>query len=464
VRARFLLFGLLACTPLPLAGDAGDAAPIDDDSTQPDALGDDGGDADVDVDTVPTTPWAHVVVAQGDMSDVVVDPLTRHVIGAASSFANSTQTFILAAYDATGVPLWNKSAQPGTATDVAVDAAGNVYVIGSTQGFDLGGGPLGAGAFCAKFDPSGVFQWQYGPLSATNLERVRVAPNGTVVLTGELAGSESYGGGTVTSTGSTDAVAVALDSSGQYVAAQHWGTAGAEMFVLALAVDSTSAVYLAGTFQNSIDFGGGAMTAAPGYDGFIAKLSTAFAYEAQTHFQSTASYPTALAVDADDDLLLGTDSYNAMSLGGASVPAPSASNGGIVLAKLDSSLADLWFRQFVGTVAIGIHGVGATSDGALVATGYYQGTVDFGSGALPAAAVSSAFAAELDSNGDGVAAVGRGQGDPSVSTNGDAIEWIQDEDVVWAGSCMGTTTLSGLPPLTCSSSTTDAVIARFQLH
>jgi hypothetical protein len=460
---------LAACGgTLPLQGDAGDAATTD--GVAPDAPDDattevppDGGpDAPDDVATIPTMPWAHVVIPSGSMFDLAVDPTTKRV-SAAGYASSGSQRFVLVTYDAAGVELWKKNVTPGVGTGVALDAAGNVYAIGSSQGIDLGGGTIGTGPFCVKFDASGVWQWQYGPLLATYLDRVRVAPDGTVLLAGELTGSEDYGGGTVTSTGPTDAIAIALDASGHYVAAQHWGTATGHAYARALAVDSTNAVYLAGTFEKSIDFGGGTMTAAPSQDGYIAKLSTTFAYVNQTQLASTYSYPTALAVDATDHLLVGIGSTNAMTLGGASVPAPTGPYGGIVLAKLDSSLSDVWFKQSSGTLGILPQAVGPTPDDGLVATGYYAGTIDLGKGALPTAGTKSLFAVRLDSSGSTVASVGLGQNGQNVSTEGYGIAWIENDDVVTAGDCMGSLALPGMAPVTCTSSG-DAVVARFQLQ
>ena len=471
-RAPLFFAGvLLACSPLPLEGDAGDAAPLDapvDDDVAPDVTMTDGGaeaDAADEGVVVPSTPWVQKVIPSGNVFDVVVDPATKHVIGAGYA-ASSPQRFIVAAYDATGTPLWNKNVTYGFGQDLALDAAGDVYVIGSTlgQGFDLGGGALGAGSFCVKYDSSGVFQWQYGPLVNTNLQDVRVTPNGTVVLAGLLSGSEDYGGGTVTPTGSTDVVVVTLDESGQYTAAKHWGTAGDPTYVRALAVDSTSAIYLGGTFEGSVDFGGGSMTAAPTEDGFIAKLTSSLAYVSQTHLQSTYGEVWALAVDSTDHLLAGVLSTNAMTLGGASVPAPSGPYGGFVLAKLDASLSDVWFKEFSGTLGVTVSGVNPAPGDAVVATGYYAGTIDLGKGALPTGGAESFFALKLDANGNSVASVGLGQSDQGISTEGWAVSWIEDDDVVIGGNCMGSLALPGLAPLTCTSEARDAVMARFQLH
>ncbi|MBK8175893.1 MAG: SBBP repeat-containing protein [Rhodospirillales bacterium] len=95
-------------------------------------------------------------------------------------------------FDADGHWLWKR--QPGTtgrdfASSVAVDASGNVYVFGGTEGA-LGGAKRGGQSdfdtWLAKFDAGGRWQWkrQFGTPNFDTPSGVAVDADGTVAIVG----------------------------------------------------------------------------------------------------------------------------------------------------------------------------------------------------------------------------------------------------------------------------------------
>ncbi|MBK8211560.1 MAG: hypothetical protein IPK78_18040 [Rhodospirillales bacterium] len=97
-------------------------------------------------------------------------------------------------YDAAGRLLWQR--QPGTddsdgASDVATDAAGDVYVAGYTLGSLGGANQGGADAWIAKYDSSGRLLWQRQPGTESNEQADGVATGaaGDVYLAGDTYGS-----------------------------------------------------------------------------------------------------------------------------------------------------------------------------------------------------------------------------------------------------------------------------------
>src|SRR5439155_701956 len=113
--------------------------------------------------------------------------------GLGGASAGDYDAFV-AKYDPAGNALWIR--QFGTSGDdgpcgVAVDAAGNVYVAGFTSG-NLGGASAGDyDAFVAKYDAAGSAFWtrQFGTSDYDDAHGVAVDAAGNVYVAGSTSGS-----------------------------------------------------------------------------------------------------------------------------------------------------------------------------------------------------------------------------------------------------------------------------------
>jgi hypothetical protein len=95
---------------------------------------------------------------------------------------------------------------------------------------------------------------------------------------------------------------------------------------LALAADGFGNIYLAGSFQGSVDFGGGLHTSAGSTDVFVASYSSTLAHRFSKAFGSTGvDHGTGLAV-VGLDLYLAGEFSDTMSLGGAPLTATTNSS------------------------------------------------------------------------------------------------------------------------------------------
>jgi hypothetical protein len=127
--------------------------------------------------------------------------------------------------------------------------------------------------YVAKFDSAGTHQWSkpFGDASDQRCWGVAVDDSLNVLLTGFFSGGIDFGGGTHTATG-WDGFLAKLDSDGAYRWSKNFGNAG-DLFAVEVAADGLGNVYNVGYFGGSADFGGGSLTSAGGNDVFLAKYA-----------------------------------------------------------------------------------------------------------------------------------------------------------------------------------------------
>lgn len=179
----------------------------------------------------------------------------------------------LAKYDSNGVFQWVRGiGNTGNdyASDVDVDATGNVYVTGAFVGtvdFDPSTGILELSSsspdkkdiFVAKFNNSGALLWakRAGGSGDDEGYHVDVNPSGNVVTTGYFTGTVDFnpGAGTaeLTSAGDKDIFVWALDANGDYVDAAAMGGIGEDLGY-SVTTDNSGNVYTTGGFHGTADF------------------------------------------------------------------------------------------------------------------------------------------------------------------------------------------------------------------
>lgn len=214
-----------------------------------------------------------------------------YVVGDTGRFGPTAVDVFLFKLSPSGNLLWEKmwgGSEIDQAHGLAVDSAGNAYVVGNTDS-------AGAGLydiFLLKFDSSGILQWQrtWGGLANDFGQAVALGPSGSICLAGltntlgtagdvllmklnsagAVAWQETFGGarvddpadlavdasGNVYVAGSTnsvgtgttqDAFLVKTDSLGRLLWQKSWGTWGAEDTASALALDTDGNAYMLGT-------------------------------------------------------------------------------------------------------------------------------------------------------------------------------------------------------------------------
>ncbi|MDI1444720.1 SBBP repeat-containing protein [Polyangium sp. 6x1] len=248
----------------------------------------------------------------------------------------------------TGTPVFAKvlgGAGTQFGYEVAVGSDGDVTFVGAFQNtITIGGSTLtSAGDYdiaVARFDNAGGFKWSKGFGDAANQRAFAVAvdpTNGDVVLTGEFAGSFSFGGATLTCTDGTanvDGYIAKLDATGNHVWSKKFGNLSAQRGQ-GLAVDVFGNIVVTGEFFNQVDFGGGPAVSAGGRDVFVAKLNPAGAPLWLRRYGSgmmTNQSGEAVAIDPLTNTWVTGSFENIIDFGGG--PFTSAGGTDMFLAKL----------------------------------------------------------------------------------------------------------------------------------
>lgn len=338
-----------------------------------------------------TTDSAGNVIAVGLRTSPTID------FGGGNQFGFSGSDIFIVKYSGAGVYQWAKTFG-GNGADyanaVAVDASGNVIVVGiisdSIAGVDLGCGPISiansfSDAFVAKYSPSGTCLWskKLGGSSFDGATAVGVTASGDIVVGGYFNGSVDFGGGVLTSAGANDMFVVRLTgSSGAHVWSKRFGSTTADT-LSALRVDASDNVYFTGPFTGAVDFGGGLLTSAGGNDMALVKLTSAGAHLWSRRFGSTSDdVSSALTLDASGNVSLAGYFTGIVDFGGGNLIAAGSTDG--VIAKYDPSGTYLSARRFGSAQAQATAGIAAL--GSLYAiTGYFQNLIDLGQGTFTSA-------------------------------------------------------------------------------
>ena len=167
---------------------------------------------------------------------------------------------------------------------VDFDSAGNAYITGgfsNTINFDCGNTTSSGSQdiFVMKLNSSGNCQWVYtvGDSDMDYGWALETDSSNNSYITGYFQDTVNFGGGNITSVGNRDVFVLKLNSSGVF---QWVYTAGGteDDYSYGLDIDSSGNIYAVGSFQSTINFGGGNITSEGSYDVFAVKLNSSGQY------------------------------------------------------------------------------------------------------------------------------------------------------------------------------------------
>jgi hypothetical protein len=233
---------------------------------------------------------------------------------------------------------------------------------------------------------------------------------GNVILLGAFVGTVDFGGGPLTNTSPSpfalDIFLAKFDANGGYLWSHRFGDVGTE-YGSSVAVDSFGAISITGSFEGTVDFGGGPLTSAGGGDIFLAHFDANGNHRWSYHFGDGRSRQNGNAVAADtfNDVILTGGFDGTVSFGGPPLASASDSTLDIFVAKFNVNGVPMWSKRFgdvdsiprdadVGNAVVADH------LGNILLAGSFDGSVDFGGGALVSPDSTSSFFVKLDGSGN----------------------------------------------------------------
>lgn len=334
---------------------------------------------------------------------------------------------IAARFDADGNHVWSKAfGGPGALVNVkasCTDGSGNFYVAGTFTGpVNFGDGvsitytAFKTNMFMVKFDTSGGTLWAIKHTGALiEITGMDATWDGKVVLAGYHGGSFDFGGGPITA-GVLNPFIAKYNTVGAHLWSKTFGTVSTQQHCTDVTVDLNGNVIIVGDFRDPLDFGGGNLISAGGWDAFVAEFDAA-----GNHLWSRCMGGTStdraftVAVDGNGNVTVGGHFFGTADLGGG----PTAADPVDFYATcFDAYGNHLWERRF------DVQNLGLPSDkeyaiagaanilGDLAFTGSFKDGIDCGGGALAGIGGWDAFVVRFEGS---VSAVGSGPAVNAIS-------------------------------------------------
>jgi hypothetical protein len=330
---------------------------------------------------------------------------------------------------------------------------------------DFGGGPLtttGTTAwdiFLAKFDGDGNHLWskRFGDSNDQRAGGIACdAMTGAVVLASSSRGTVDFGGGPLASAGGFDIMVAKFDASGNHQWSKRFGDSS-DQFIHGLAVDSSGNTVVAGSLEGSVNFGdpAGSLTSAGSEDVFVAKLSPSGSAIWSKRFGDSSSQDAfALAVDEEDAVLLTGSMSGTIDFGAGAMT--SAGGRDVFVARLNQDGSYAWASHFGDALAQTPFAIDADASGNVLITGSFGGAINFGGNTLVSQGASDMFVAKLDAAGKHLSSSRFGDPSDQQGLNG---AFDADGNIFLAGVFSGTVDV-GLGPLTSSGGGQGILVAK----
>ncbi|WP_371928486.1 SBBP repeat-containing protein [Myxococcus vastator] len=324
---------------------------------------------------VPPPSWVRQLGAQYDelAHAVAVSGTSVYVVGQTTSQLGADpqaggQDAFVARYDTAGNLQWVRqfgTAQMDRATAVATDAAGNVYVAGTTfGGLDFYTNAGGIDYFIAKYDAAGNRQWlsQNGTQMDDFATGLAVGAPDKLFFTGYTGGSFANGG----NPSNYDIVVALYDTAGNPYWLQQYGTPVSDL-ARGIAVTPAHEVYVVGNTYGSLDG-----TSTPvSTDIFLLKLDLLGTQQWVRQIDAgELDDAKSVAVGPDGGVYLAGETFGSLD---------GNTNHGtvdVLLARYDSAGNRQWSRMLGGTQTDYAFGVSVTANNVVQLVGYTSDALD----------------------------------------------------------------------------------------
>ncbi len=315
---------------------------------------------------------------------------------------------------------------------------------------------LGLGASTALAAVQVPWATQAGGSGYTEGLGVSALPDGSSIVTGSFSDTATFGSTTLTSTaGTDDDVFVAkVDPSGTYVWATKAGGSGYDYGIAIGTLPDGSAI-VTGYFSGTVTFGSTTLTSAGNNDVFVAKVDPSGAWVWATRAGgSLVDGGNAISALPDGSSIVTGFFQGTVNFGSTTLT--SGGSDDVFVAKVDPSGAYVWATQAGGSSNDRGNAISALPDGSSIVTGYFLGTATFGSTTLTSTGGLDVFVAKVDPSGAYVWAT---QAGGSSFDRGRGISALPDGSSIVTGSFQGTVNF-GSTTLTSAAGNADVFVAK----
>jgi hypothetical protein len=303
---------------------------------------------------------------------------------------------------------WSKrlgSGESDAASEIAFDAASNMFVAGTFRGIlSVGNSEVQSAGetdiFLAKIAPAGAIVWlrRIGSVNSDTVSGLAISADGDVVIVGGFSGSCDFGGGALAAHGPLDMyIAKYSGRDGAYRWSERFGGDYSDQ-AKAVAIDKNDHILITGAFSGTVDFGGGPFTVpyVSDLDVFLLKLDANGKHVWSRRFDNTGNeIGYGIAVDGAGNITIVGSFLNEMSFGGASLVSPNAKTDAFV-AHFNSAGEHVWSRDFGSDGENeGAYGVAADAQGDVAILGYGSAAIDLGGGSLAARGYTDCWLVKL---------------------------------------------------------------------
>ncbi|MCA9538115.1 MAG: nucleotide-binding protein [Myxococcales bacterium] len=359
-----------------------------------------------------------------------------------------------------------------SARSVAIDSAGNVFMLGDFENtIGVGGDPLVADGtkadiVLAKYDRFGNPMWskRYGDSSNQYATQVMVDADDNIYLLGRAFGTITFGGPVHDGVGTDDIFVAKLDNNGDYLWSRMFGGLDPDR-AERMAVDGNGDLLVTGTFSGVADFGGGPFATAGLRDAFLLKLNGqngAHIFSKQIGGPGD-DYGFGVGVGAEGQILLTGRFEETIHIGDNELV--SAGLRDIFVAAFDNFGFLQWARRYGGDGDdFPFDLVASPATGEFAITGYLSGVVDFGDQQVRSAGSLDYFIAAFNADGSVRWAQRYGDETNQFDTDFDTNTWSAlatdpDNNLYLTGPLSGIARFGDGPPLN-SAGRTDIFIVK----
>ncbi len=296
--------------------------------------------------------------------------------------------------------------------------------------------------FVAKFHKSGTNIWakRAGGTSHDTANSIAIDSNNNLYIAGSFYNTAYFGNITLTSSGNYDPYVAKMDSNGNWLWVTKGGGTSEDVGK-AIAIDSQCNAYLTGDFAGTATFGTTQVVSAGLTDIFIAKIGTNGNWIWSKRAGGTDNdNANAIVIDIIDTVCVTGSFKSTASFG--SVSFTSYGGADIFVSKLSGSGTWIWTVRAGGSGSSwndSGRGITADNQGNIYITGSFSSTASFGNLSVQSVGGIDVFAAKMDDDGNWIWVNGTGGTGSTLMDYGYDIAVDEDHNIYVTGVCVGTT-------------------------